>query len=427
MSREMKSSHIDTVKDIPEAWGTQRLKYFCSITTGDGDTQDAEREGTYPFYVRSPIIERSTRYTFDGEGILMAGDGAGAGRIFHHAFGKYAVHQRVYRLYNIHGINSNYLFYYIRNLFPNEMDKGSAQSTVPSVRLPMLKDFSICLPSDEEQCAIVRYLDSKCSAIDEAIERHKKIIEKLEEYRKGLVTYVVTHGLNSSVSMKKSGVKWFDTVPEHWNVCRSKYLFEPGEFGIKVGPFGSALRGKMLGEGPYKVYNQAHLINNDFTLSRHFVSADTFEELSSYKIEAGDILFSVMGTIGKCKQMPDGLQQGIMDSHLIKARLNTKVIPAFFEYVYDKDNSDVVMNQLLYLSQGSIMNGLNSTIISNLYLPVPPVREQEEMVSWLDTRCGIIDNMIVRQKDLMTKLEEYRKSIIYNAVTGKIDCREAVK
>lgn len=276
----------------------------------------------------------------------------------------------------------------------------------------------------DKQRTIIRYLDAKCSAIDEAIERHKKIIEKLEEYRKRLVTYIVTHGLNNDVPTKNSGVKWFDTVPSHWTVCRSKYVFESGEFGIKVGPFGSALRGKMLGQGPYKVYNQAHLINNDFTLSRHFVSADTFEELSNYKIKTGDILFSVMGTIGKCKQMPDGLQPGIMDSHLIKARLNKRVIPAFFEYVYDKDNSNIVMNQLLYLSQGSIMNGLNSTIISNLYLPVPPVNEQKEIVSWLDARCNIIDNAIMRHKELMTKLEEYRKSIIYNAVTGKIDCRE---
>lgn len=306
-----------------------------------------------------------------------------------------------------------------------QLRKELTEVKLYSVSQKALKSTWVLVPPISERQAIVRYLDSKCSAIDEAIERHKKIIEKLEEYRKRLVTYIVTHGLNNDVPTKNSGVKWFDTVPSHWTVCRSKYVFESGEFGIKVGPFGSALRGKMLGQGPYKVYNQAHLINNDFTLSRHFVSADTFEELSNYKIKTGDILFSVMGTIGKCKQMPDGLQQGIMDSHLIKARLNKRVIPAFFEYVYDKDNSNIVMNQLLYLSQGSIMNGLNSTIISNLYLPVPPVNEQKEIVLWLDARCNTIDNAIMRHKELMTKLEEYRKAIIYHAVTGKIDCRNS--
>ena len=324
-------------------------------------------------------------------------------------------------------VDSSFAYYALSSM-SDEMQVLGAGTTFKEISANAFANMKIPYFPLPEQHVIVRYLDAKCSSIDEAIERHKKIVEKLEEYRKALVTYIVTHGLNNDAPTKNSGVRWIDTVPAHWNVCRSKYVFESGEFGIKVGPFGSALRGKMLGEGPYKVYNQAHLINNDFTLSRHFVSAETFDELSSYKIEAGDILFSVMGTIGKCKHMPDGLQQGIMDSHLIKARLNNKLIPAFFEYVYDKDNSNVVMNQLLYLSQGSIMSGLNSTIISNLYLPVPPVNEQKEIVLWLDERCGVIDNAITCQKELMKKLEEYRKSIIYNAVTGKIDCRtEAVE
>ena len=160
----MKDSGIDIVKDIPFDWSVIRLKYLCDIQTGNQDTQDADDEGAFNFYVRSPIVERSTRYTFDGEGILMAGDGAGAGRIFHHAFGKYAVHQRVYRLANFKSINSYFLFYYLSNLFNVEMDKGSAQSTVPSVRLPMLLNFGICI-KDRLRCYesadYCRYRDHK--------------------------------------------------------------------------------------------------------------------------------------------------------------------------------------------------------------------------------------------------------------------------
>lgn len=103
----MKDSGVEWIGMIPEGWNKCRLKYLCTIQTGNKDTQDAETDGKYQFFVRSPIIERSNSWTFEGEGILMAGDGAGAGRVFHHTFGKYAVHQRVYRLANFKNIITN--------------------------------------------------------------------------------------------------------------------------------------------------------------------------------------------------------------------------------------------------------------------------------------------------------------------------------
>ena len=188
----MKDSGIPWIGEIPESWGEQRLKYLCTIQTGNKDTQDADPEGFYPFYVRSPIVEGSNDYSFDGEGILMAGDGAGAGRVFHHAYGKYAVHQRVYRLANIRNVESNYLFYFMTNLFCKEMDRGSAQSTVPSVRLPMLENFKICIPSIFEQQSIASYLDEKCADIDAMISLRKKKIEELKEYKKSVIFEAVT-------------------------------------------------------------------------------------------------------------------------------------------------------------------------------------------------------------------------------------------
>lgn len=185
-------SGIDWIGEVPEGWNLNRLKFLCTIQTGNQDTQDAENFGEYPFYVRSPQIERSNKYTFEGEGILMAGDGAGAGRVFHHAYGKYAVHQRVYRLANFHNINTNYLFYFISSTFCKEMDRGSAQSTVPSVRLPMLTNFKICIPPLLEQQRIVTYLDAKCSEIDSLITLKRQKIESLNEYKKSVIYEAVT-------------------------------------------------------------------------------------------------------------------------------------------------------------------------------------------------------------------------------------------
>jgi len=122
----------------------------------------------------------------------MAGDGAGAGRVFHHAYGKYAVHQRVYRLANFHGIDTNYLFYFISSTFCKEMDRGSAQSTVPSVRLPMLTNFTICIPSIKEQRSIAAYLDEKCADIDRLIALKQLKIESLKDYKKSVIYEAVT-------------------------------------------------------------------------------------------------------------------------------------------------------------------------------------------------------------------------------------------
>jgi len=112
--------------------------------------------------------------------------------VFHHVFGKYAVHQRVYRLANFTSIHSDYLFYFLSSLFCKEMDRGSAQSTVPSVRLPMLQNFCICIPTTAEQRAIADYLDRKCAEINELIAIKQQKIEALKEYKKSVIFEYVT-------------------------------------------------------------------------------------------------------------------------------------------------------------------------------------------------------------------------------------------
>lgn len=189
---EMKDSGVDIIGLMPAYWQLQRQRFLCKTTTGDHDTQDADPDGEYNFYVRSPIVERSNSYTFEGESVLMAGDGAGAGRVFHHATGKYAIHQRVYCFYDFKDILPCFYHYFMSILFSTEMDKGSAKSTVPSVRLPMLKDFRICLPDISEQQRIVEHLDRQCSAIDAIIGEKQTLIDDLEAYKKSLIFETVT-------------------------------------------------------------------------------------------------------------------------------------------------------------------------------------------------------------------------------------------
>lgn len=191
-SADMVDSGIDIIGNMPSSWALKRLRFLCSVSTGNQDTQDSVADGAYPFYVRSPIVERSNKYTFEGESVLMAGDGAGAGKVFHHATGKYAIHQRVYCFYDFSEIDATYFFYYMSSMFSTEIDKGSAKSTVPSVRLPMLLNFPICLPPRYEQKHICEVVLGAVKSVDAIIEEKKALIANLESYKKSIIYEAVT-------------------------------------------------------------------------------------------------------------------------------------------------------------------------------------------------------------------------------------------
>lgn len=189
----LKDSGIEWIGEIPEHWSIICLKRLCRISTGNQDTQDSIPDGKYPFFVRSPKVERSNNYTFEGPSILMAGDGVGAGKVFHLADNKFACHQRVYCINQFSVIvNRIYLFYYMSSLFYNIIDSANSKSTVDSVRLPMLAEFPVCIPLKYEQQSIADYLDQRCSEIDELISIKQQKIEKLKEYKKSLIFECVT-------------------------------------------------------------------------------------------------------------------------------------------------------------------------------------------------------------------------------------------
>lgn len=190
---EMKDSGYDITNDIPVHWSTIKLQYICKITTGNQDTQDAVIDGKYPFYVRSPKIERTNLVTHSGTGILMAGDGVGAGKVFHYAEGQYGIHQRVYLLHEISDmIDPKFLFFYIKTIFSIEVERGTAQSTVPSIRMPMLTRFSVCLPPKQEQIEISDYCKSIEEKIESVSETIKSTINVLQEYRSSLISAAIT-------------------------------------------------------------------------------------------------------------------------------------------------------------------------------------------------------------------------------------------
>ena len=128
----------------------------------------------------------------------------------------------------------------------------------------------------------------------------------------------------------------------------------------------------------------------------------------------------MMGTVGKCAIIPDNIQKGIMDSHVVKAKLNpAKMDKDYFALVYDKDNSDVVFAQINEVKKGSIMDGLNSSLIKSLRICVPPIEEQREIVTAVKKQTRSIDSALKKAEKQIKLLKEYKTALITEVVTGK--------
>ena len=399
----MKDSGIDVIGVIPKKWKKNRLKYLCSIETGNEDTQNATHDGIYPFYVRSPIVELCDRYTFDGEGILVAGDGAGAGRIFHHAFGKYAVHQRVYRLANFN-FNSFFINFWLSLLFPYEMDKGSAQSTVPSMRLPMLLNFPVFLPPCSEANKIVAFLNHKCSEINALTADIQTQIETLKEYKKSVITEAVTKGLDPNVEMKDSGIEWIGKIPASWTPHPLYYYFDERKN-----------RNFDLRERNLLSLSYGNIIKKDINTTGGLLPAS----FNTYNIVKNfDIIIRPTDLQNDKKSLRTGLVKekiGIITSAYIALKPREGVFSNYFHYLLH--SYDIM--KVFYNMGNGVRQGLNYSEFSKLILVAPSLDEQHKIADFLDQKCSEIDQTISEKQQQLETLAEYKKSLIYEFVTGK--------
>lgn len=221
---------------------------------------------------------------------------------------------------------------------------------------------------------------------------------------------------------RNSGIKWLGQIPTHWGICplRRKIL-QRGD-GIKIGPFGSQLRLEYMKESGYKVYGQEHVIMNDFSLGYKHVSEEKHSELSAYEIKAGDLIITMMGSGGRAAIVPEDIQPGIMDSHLLRIRFQeTEIYPPFIALILDQ--AAYTKGQVAIEGKGAIMQGLNSRIIKNIMVALPPLSEQKAIVDLIDQLTIEIDELVGKICEGIERLREYRTALITTAVTGQIDVR----
>ena len=283
---------------------------------------------------------------------------------------------------------------YYSYLFATDAWRSQIRAQASGVKLfsitqKMLRDALLVEPSEEEKDRIVRYLDDKCAAIDELIAAKEKTNALLKERRQSIIYEAVTKGLNPDAPMKDSGIEWIGQIPENWSTVRVKYT---GSY--KSGNTITAADVKESGNFP--VYGGNGL--------RGYTDEITHD---------GDhLLIGRQGALCGNVHMVSG--KFWASEHAVVGTINANYAIRFLFYVLDAFD-------LNRLSTSAAQPGISVEQITGVVIPCPTFVEQQEIANVLDAKCAEVDELISANEATIQKLKEYRQSIIYEAVTGKIE------
>lgn len=274
----------------------------------------------------------------------------------------------------------------------------------------IIRNELIIIPPFLEQQSIATYLDQKCSEIDELITLQEEMITKLQSYKQSVITEAVTKGLDKNIPLKDSGIEWIGEIPEHWTfTIFKKFLSEPMQYGAN----------EPAEECNYNDprYIRITDIKDDGTLR-----GDTFKSLplgkaKEYMLNKGDLLFARSGaTVGKTFLYKEDYA-ACFAGYLIKARCNkNKLLPNFVFYY---TLSNVYQNWKNSIFIQSTIQNIGADKYSVMPIIVPSLPEQQSIADYLDQKCSEIDELISIKQQKIEKLKDYKKSLIFECVTGK--------
>ena len=281
-----------------------------------------------------------------------------------------------------------------------------------------LYNIGIPVPSPMEQSRIATFLDERCAKIDEAIARHDALIKKLDDYRKAVITEAVTKGVRGKREMKESGVVWIKEIPSDWTYKPLKAIFTFGK-GLSI------TKANLVEKGfPVISYGQVHAKYNSGVsvcdeLIR-YVSKDDICESSLVK--KNDLIFADTSEdlegCGNCVYVDtDYPIYGGYHTIVLNSRFEQS--NKFIAYLVKTDDWRFQLRRQLTEVK---LYSVSQKVLKDTTVILPPLTEQQEIVAYLDEKCAAIDAAKERHSQLMAKLEEYKKSLIYYAVTGKIEC-----
>jgi type I restriction enzyme S subunit len=334
-----------------------------------------------------------------------------------------AINQDLKALVSRPGMRNDFLAWLLRGTARETLDRlDEAGHGTKALRMEAWTSMKLPAPPEAEQRAIVAFLDRETAKIDALVEEQRRLIELLKEKRQAVISHAVTKGLAPSAPMKDSGVEWLGEVPAHWTLCRLKHVVQAAD-GIQMGPFGGMLTDLASEATGLKLYGQENTISGDFERGNRWLKDEQFRELQRYQLLPGDFVVTRKGTLGGCRLVPNSILPGIADSDTIRVRVDKGWIDPQFALILLQD-AIYISAQIELTKRGAILAGLNTDVVANLRLALPPLDEQRTVCSHVEDADRTIFDLINENEAAIGLLTERRDALISAAVTGKIDVRE---
>lgn len=407
--REMKYSGVEWIGEIPKYWEIRQVRSLFEIGRGRViSQQELDENGEYPVYSSQTkddgCLGFINSYDYDVEQITWTTDGANAGTVF--------IRNGKHNCTNICGTlqasdlsqNLRYQKYALEHIAYYHKRADTNGFKIMNNEMAAIR--TICPPLFE-QLRIADYLDAKCAQIDRAIARQQEVIEKLKEYKLSVITEAVTKGLNPDVPMKDSGIEWIGEIPEHWDTFRIAALYyEVYEEGNDDLPILSVSINTGVSDREL----------DDEEQDRVFVRSD---DKSKYKrVQISDLTYNMMrawqGAFGAVRV------EGMVSPAYVVARPHKKedLDSRYIEYLL---RTTAAKEEMRRYSHGiaDFRLRLYWAYFKSMKICFPEKQEQEGIADYIDKKSAQIDSIITRKDGLISKLTDYKKSLIYEIVTGK--------
>lgn len=432
MAREMKDSGIAWIGEIPTTWKVIKLKYLFSIIGGNGfpDALQGNVEGDYPFCKVSDIngtndyvdtaanwVSLSTanenRFNIIPSGsILMAKIGAALAKN-HRKINtiECCIDNNTQALVPKRDDNTRYLFYLSKCIDMRWFDNNS---TVPSINNQKLLDFFVPDVPTVEQEHISTLLDAECARIDAVIEQTRASIEEYKKLKQAVITQAVTKGIRPNRSMKDSGIDWIGEIPNDWVKVNAHKIISSTQNGLtrrdleqSVGQIVLKLKNISTdGSVDYSSINRIKLTN---------------DELEKYSLTDGDFLFvRVNGSkslVGKCSVFSSVQEPVAYNDHIIRVRLNEHIEKRYFQLYLLSNVGRIEIDLRTITSAGQFT--ISGEGLRDLNVLLPPIQEQRELIWFINDKFRKLDSLISKKELLLSELDAYKKSLIFEYVTGK--------
>ena len=396
---EMKDSGIEWIGNIPNDWKVSRVGNFFSFSSGDSLTnEDIRDDGMYLVYGANGIRGYYFKYNLDKKRILLGRVGALAGNV-HIVDEKVWVTEHALIASDKLNLVEEYYGYVFESMNLIQYSKSSAQPVISGDTLQKLR-FPV--PELSEQQAIADYLDETCSKIDEIIAEAKASIDEYKELKQSVIFEAVTKGLDKNVEMKDSGVEWIGEIPVDWVVKKIKYVATVNT--NLVSPIG------------YEDYHQIapDCIEKDSgRLIKERTVSEAGVESWNQLFKQGQLIYSkIRPTLNKVIIAP---YDGLCSADMYPLDVHENIY--FVQFVM---LSKYFVGQVGLITQDRVkMPKINQDELSNVYVAVPKRTEQQKIVDWLNEQLPRYDSLISEKESLINDLEAYKKSLIYEVVTGK--------